>query len=55
MRNNNRRQILNKATTQHQENLQKNLQRRMETACSSGDKQLMKTLQGEAAYLDIYL
>ncbi len=35
----------------HRENLQKNLQRRMEAARARGDENLLKMLEAEAKYL----
>ena len=49
--NRNRQQTFTQAATAHRENLQKNLQRRMEAARDRGDENLLKMLEAEANYL----
>lgn len=49
--NRNRHQPATQAAIAHRENLQRNLQRRMEAARDSGDENLLKMLEAEANYL----
>ena len=49
--NRNRQQTFTQTATAHRENLQKNLQRRMEAARDRGDENLLKMLEAEANYL----
>ncbi|MEA5471527.1 MULTISPECIES: hypothetical protein [unclassified Spirulina] len=51
MMNNNRKEILKNAAANHRDNLRKSLQHRMEAARATGDDQLLKNLEAEAAYL----
>jgi len=49
--NNKGREVRNDAARTHRENLQKNLQRRLEAARQKGDEQLIRMLEAEASYL----
>jgi hypothetical protein len=49
--NKNRQRILTEAAQTHQENMQKNLQRRLEAAKAKGDEELIRQLEAESAYL----
>ncbi|MBP0020772.1 MAG: hypothetical protein J7647_24845 [Cyanobacteria bacterium SBLK] len=51
MMNNNRKEVLRQAAANHRDSLRKSLQRRMEAARNSGNEQLLKSLEAEAAYL----
>lgn len=51
MLNRNRRQILTETAQMHRENLQKNLERRLEAARAKGDEQLVRLLEAEATYI----
>ena len=49
--NKNRHQSSTQTATTHRENLQKNLQRRMEAARDRGDENLLRMLEAEANYI----
>ncbi|KAM3093934.1 hypothetical protein ACKFKG_17040 [Phormidesmis sp. 146-35] len=49
--NRNRNQNAAQTASVHRENLQKNLQRRIEAARASGDTNLLRLLEAEASYL----
>lgn len=49
--NRNRHQPSTQVAIAHRENLQRNLQRRMEAARDRGDENLLKMLEAEANYL----
>lgn len=42
-----------KAASAHRDNLQKNLQHRLEVARAKGDETLIRQLEAEASYLDL--
>jgi hypothetical protein len=42
-----------KAASTHRDNLQKNLQHRLEVARAKGDEALIRQLEAEASYLDL--
>ncbi len=42
-----------KAASTHRDNLQKNLQHRLEVARAKGDETLIRQLEAEASYLDL--
>jgi len=51
LRNNKGREARSEAARTHRENLQKNLQRRLESARQKGDERLIRLLEAEASYL----
>ncbi len=50
--NQERQKILKQTAAVHRENIQKNLQRRLEVARSKGDQQLISLLEAEASYFN---
>jgi len=49
--NKNRRETMTQASIAHRETLRKNLQRRLESARTKGDEQLVRLLEAEANYI----
>jgi hypothetical protein len=49
--NKNRQDLLKQTAAAHRDNLQKNLQHRLEVARSRGDQDLVRQLEAEASYL----
>ena len=49
--NRNRRETMTQVSIAHRETLRKNLQRRLESARSRGDEQLVRQLEAEATYI----
>jgi len=49
--NKNRQQLIKQTSQVHQDNLRKNLQRRLEAARAQGNEGLIRQLEAEANYL----
>jgi hypothetical protein len=49
--NRNRQKTLTEVSQVHRDNMQKNLQRRLEAARAKGDEQLIRLLEAEAEYI----
>ncbi|GAB4379317.1 MAG: hypothetical protein Kow00121_33230 [Elainellaceae cyanobacterium] len=47
----NRQQAIKQTVQMHQDNLRKNVQRRLEAARSRGDEDLIRQLEAEARYI----
>lgn len=50
--NRNRQQIIKQAAEAHRQNLQKNVQRRLEIARAKGDENLVRQLEAELNYFN---
>lgn len=50
--NKQRQEILKETAAIHRENIQKNLQHRLEVARSKGDQQLIRLLEAEASHFN---
>ncbi|HEY9885577.1 MAG TPA: hypothetical protein V6C98_18380 [Thermosynechococcaceae cyanobacterium] len=46
-----RQEVVTQASQTHRANMQKNLQRRLETARANGDEELIRLLEAEANYI----
>ena len=51
--NKNRQETLKKAASSYRQNLQKNLERRLESARAAGNERLIRQLEAEANYLHL--
>lgn len=50
--NKQRQEILKQTAAIHRQNIQKNLQHRLEVARAKGDQQLIRVLEAEASYFN---